>query len=86
MTPLVNVMRSDTPAAVNAAKTHCKHGHEFTPENTRLDRGGYRCCRTCDRAKYQAWYAKTMADPSAHARYRSIKVQHEQAYRDRKGA
>jgi hypothetical protein len=22
------------PPAINAAKTHCIHGHEFTPENT----------------------------------------------------
>ena len=31
-------------------QTHCKYGHEFTPENTRhrKDRVG-RCCRTCDR-------------------------------------
>jgi hypothetical protein len=40
----------------NAAKTHCKRGHEFTPENTRLkrnDRGGRvwteRVCRACSR-------------------------------------
>lgn len=33
---------------VQASKTHCKHGHEFTPENTYLrpDRVG-RLCRTC---------------------------------------
>lgn len=30
-----NVLRSATsPSAVNARRTHCKHGHEFTPENT----------------------------------------------------
>lgn len=28
-------------------RTHCKHGHEFTPENTYLNRGKYRQCRTC---------------------------------------
>jgi hypothetical protein len=31
-----------------AAFTHCKRGHEFTPENTRRYRGG-RFCRACDR-------------------------------------
>ena len=31
-----NIRRSPVaPQAVNARKTHCKHGHEFTPENTR---------------------------------------------------
>lgn len=33
-------------------KTHCKNGHEFTPENTRRDGKGWRYCRRCaaDRA------------------------------------
>ena len=30
-----------------ALLTHCKHGHEFTPENTRVDKHGHRRCRTC---------------------------------------
>lgn len=25
-----------SPFAINAKKTHCKYGHEFTPENTRI--------------------------------------------------
>ena len=29
--------------------THCKRGHEYTPENTRLDRHGWRICRACRR-------------------------------------
>ncbi|HSW91510.1 MAG TPA: HNH endonuclease signature motif containing protein [Candidatus Saccharimonadales bacterium] len=36
-------------------KTHCKHGHEFTPENTRYDKtvaGFQRTCRECDRLRY----------------------------------
>lgn len=30
-------------------KTHCKHGHEFTPENTSTTHDGKRVCRTCVR-------------------------------------
>lgn len=30
--------------------THCKHGHEFTPENTRICKRGFRTCLTCERA------------------------------------
>ncbi|MFL5481114.1 MAG: HNH endonuclease signature motif containing protein [Gemmatimonadaceae bacterium] len=30
----------------NAFKTHCKRGHEFTPENT-INRPNGRACRTC---------------------------------------
>jgi len=32
-----------------AAMTHCKHGHEFTPGNTHINRKGARICRACDR-------------------------------------
>ena len=28
-------------------KTHCKHGHEFTPDNTFIDSEGSRRCRIC---------------------------------------
>lgn len=30
-------------------KTHCKHGHEFTPENTYVNKNGHRLCRACGR-------------------------------------
>lgn len=33
---------------VNRKKTHCKRGHEFTPENTYLKKTG-RECKTCQR-------------------------------------
>lgn len=41
-----NTLRGDSFAAWNAAKTHCVHGHEFTPENTYMHRGK-RHCRAC---------------------------------------
>lgn len=37
-------------------KTHCPHGHEFTPENTYLD-GQYQKCRTCHLARSRKRYA-----------------------------
>jgi HNH endonuclease len=45
-----NVLRSETnPVAVNARKTHCVKGHEFTEENTERGKDGRRC-KTCRRA------------------------------------
>lgn len=38
-----------------AGKTHCKYGHEFSEENTRLTRSGNRICRTCERARTEKW-------------------------------
>jgi hypothetical protein len=37
-----------------AERTHCKNGHEFTPENTgrRIDNNG-RICRTCKRNEFR---------------------------------
>ena len=41
-----NTLRGEGPTALNARKTHCKWGHEFTPENT-YRRGNHRYCRAC---------------------------------------
>lgn len=52
-----NVMRGIGVTSMNARKTHCMHGHEFTTENTYLDRKGQRSCKTClrrTRAEYKA--------------------------------
>ena len=35
-----------------ATKTHCKNGHEYTPENTRISKDGSRHCRACGREAY----------------------------------
>ena len=52
------------PFQVNAAKTHCDKGHEFTPENTTLAHvnGGGRKCKACQAALHKAWSAKRV-DP-----------------------
>lgn len=34
-------------------KTHCKRGHEFTPENIYMDRKGARQCRICMKIRKQ---------------------------------
>ncbi len=44
-----NTLRSNAPAGVNARKTHCVHGHEFTEENIYRapSRPNRRVCRAC---------------------------------------
>lgn len=49
VTASVNVARSFGLAAINGRKTHCDRGHEFTPENTHVNRKGARICRICMR-------------------------------------
>lgn len=47
-----------------ARKTHCKHGHEFTPENTRR-RSNRRWCLTCERIRHAAYSRARAARRSA---------------------
>lgn len=50
-----------TPAENNrragAAKTHCNHGHEYTPENTYVHDGS-RFCRACGVIRTRAYQAR----------------------------
>lgn len=48
-----DVVRHGNHHAAN--KTHCKYGHEFTPENT-MPNGTGRGCRTCNKERATAWY------------------------------
>lgn len=52
-----NILRGGSPPAVNARRTHCVHGHAFTPENTYEWRGG-RYCRACRLRRNREWYAR----------------------------
>ena len=49
VTNVENVMRGNSQHAINARKTHCKHGHEFTQENTGIDKRDRRYCKLCAR-------------------------------------
>lgn len=48
VTSRVNILRGETLAAANAAKTHCAAGHPFDAANTHITRAGRRKCRTCN--------------------------------------
>lgn len=48
VTNRINILRGEGMGARNARKTHCIHGHEFTPENTyTCPNTTYRECKTC---------------------------------------
>ena len=56
--------------AVNARKTHCPHGHEYTPDNVYIvnkSKGiqGSRRCKTCDKERYSAKQARRKAQQTA---------------------
>lgn len=53
VTHLENMHRNPFVSA-RMKQTHCKHGHEFTPENTRRKKNGTRCCRACDQGGRRA--------------------------------
>lgn len=48
-----NILRGEGLAAINARKTHCKHGHELTPDNVYNTAKGNRDrrCRRCDQER-----------------------------------
>lgn len=71
VTPRENVLRSLNPPSLNAKKTHCVHGHEFTTENTDVRNGG-RSCKTCRRERDLAHYYATRDEknPARNARRR----------------
>jgi len=57
-----NGLRGISPAAAHAVQTHCKYGHEYTPENTMVTAGDHgfpwRECRTCYRDRARERYER----------------------------
>ena len=49
-----NTLRGDTITARQAAQTHCKNGHELTPDNIYRRKNGGRNCRACSIARSAA--------------------------------
>lgn len=63
VTQQVNTLRGVGLTASQALQTHCKHGHEFTPENTYT--GGSppgRRCRTCRREQERIRRERRLAE------------------------
>jgi hypothetical protein len=58
VTQTVNTLRGSGLVAENARKTHCDAGHEYTPENTLLNKQGWRRCKICTYAYNNAKHSK----------------------------
>jgi len=60
VTHYTNLHRGASIQARNAKKTHCKWGHEFTPENTYIiPSGAGRACRACKANTSRRLYKKS---------------------------
>ena len=72
-----NILRGIGPTARNAVKTHCKKGHEFTPENTILRNDGERRCQKCkiiatlNHRRLHVW-AKDRGPKTSSSKYRGV--------------
>ncbi|MFE0326316.1 HNH endonuclease [Streptomyces sp. NPDC058960] len=51
VTLVQNVMRGESPTAVNARKTHCRRGHGLDGDNLYVKPDGRRVCVTCRRER-----------------------------------
>lgn len=76
LTRVDNVLESSvTFSGINAQKTHCKYGHEFTPENTyyftRPDGRVMRQCKKCVAERNRKRYAN--GGKEYHRAYRAKK-------------
>ncbi len=69
VTSAENTLRNFSPPSINARKTHCSHGHEFTKDNTyRRNGDGYRQCRICNNASAKKWRTENPDKADAAAR------------------
>lgn len=56
-----NIRRGNTGLARRLrqlARTQCRHGHPYTPDNTRIGSHGERICRECQRQAMTAFLAR----------------------------
>lgn len=64
VTPRVNALRGMVGVARTLeryAVSHCRHGHEYTLENTYIAPDKSRVCKICKNAAFKRWYYKSRA-------------------------
>lgn len=65
-TCMANVLRSAGPAALNARKRYCPHGHAYAGDNVAIKKSsGARRCRECSRKRFRAWYNRNVKKAAA---------------------
>ncbi|MFD5107163.1 HNH endonuclease signature motif containing protein [Streptomyces cinereoruber] len=57
----VNILRGQGASAINAVRTHCKHGHAFDAANTYVTSRGVRQCRACKRNRQRIYTKRPVA-------------------------
>ncbi len=55
----------EKPKQKRRIETHCRNGHEFTPENVYIRKSGSRRCRTCQKACKRNQYARYKAEDAS---------------------
>lgn len=83
VTSRANVLRGNTVTRANAIKTHCVNGHEFSTENTRVDKRGRRACKICVEEAGARYRARMLADPATATVYRTRKAAKDARYKQR---
>lgn len=66
VTPQENALRSKSPAAHNARKTHCINGHPLSGDNIYPGTPRQRICKVCKKATSDRNYRKRMVAQSGH--------------------
>lgn len=61
VTQAENILRGDAPGPKAIRLNRCKHGHEYTPENTLWRGDGHRECKTCNRTSSRRNKARARA-------------------------
>ena len=75
-----NISRSGkSPSIINKLKTHCKRGHEFTPENTYIPPG--KPCRMCKICMTEVRRQRTGAKPRNFKVPRCERTENEEVFR-----
>lgn len=55
-------MKENLHRGLQGNKTHCPHGHPYSPENTWIEKNGTRHCRECHRQNVVAKYHQLHPD------------------------